>query len=88
MNKHLIVLAVLGLAACGGSNSGGGSSGGDPQGLYLGTLENPAAGSNDLMWLLVDARHQAVMVDTTTGDIYRFTSFSTSGNSFSGAYTS
>jgi hypothetical protein len=90
MNKSLIVLAAVALSACGGSNSGGGSASGgaDPQGLYLGTLENPSAGTNDLMWLLIDANHQAVMVDTSSGDIYRFSSFSVSGDSFSGAYTS
>src|ERR1700741_5095149 len=90
MNKRLIVLAALALSACGGSNSGGGSASAnaDPQGLYLGTLENPSAGSNDLMWFLVDANHQAVMVDTTSGDIYRFSTLSLSGDSFGGAYTS
>ena len=89
MKNHLIVLSALGLAACGGSSGGGGSTAnGDPQGYYLGTLENPAAGTNDLMWTLIDANHQAVMVDQTTGDIYRFTSLNTSGDSFSGAYTS
>ena len=90
MKIHLIILSALSLAACGSSNSGGGSgaSGGDPQGFYLGTLENPAAGTNDLMWFLVDANHQAVMVDQTSGAIYRFTSFSVSGDGFGGAYTS
>lgn len=90
MNKRLIVLAALALSACGGSNSSGGgsSAGADPQGLYLGTLENPSAGSNDLMWFLVDANHEAVMVDQTSGDIYRFSTLSVSGDSFSGAYTS
>ena len=88
MKNYLMVLSALGLAACGGSSGGGSASSGDPQGFYQGTLENPAAGTNDLMWTLIDANHQAVMVDQTTGDIYRFTSFSASGDSFSGAYTS
>ncbi len=88
MKNYLMVLSALSLAACGGSSGGGSASSGDPQGFYQGTLENPAAGTNDLMWTLIDANHQAVMVDQTTGDIYRFTSFSASGDSFSGAYTS
>ena len=87
MKNYLMVLSALSLAACGGSGDSA-PAGGDPQGFYQGTLENPAAGTNDLMWVLIDANHQAVMVDQTSGDIYRFTSFSASGDSFSGAYTS
>ena len=40
------------------------------------------------MWGLVDANHQAVFVDQTSGAIYRYSNLSVSGASFSGSFVS
>jgi hypothetical protein len=54
--------------------------------LYLGILENPAAGDSDSMWGLIDARHQAVFVDQSSGAIYRLSSLTIAGGAFKGTF--
>jgi hypothetical protein len=40
------------------------------------------------MWGLIDANHQAVFVDQTSGAIYRYATFAVAASSFSGSFVS
>jgi hypothetical protein len=40
------------------------------------------------MWGLIDARHQAVFVDQSSGAVYRYSGFSFGGGKFSGGFVS
>lgn len=94
-SKCLAAFGCVVLTACGGgsidgSGSGNGSNGsannGDPAGIYSGTVQNSTSGTTDTLIGVIDANHQAVFVDQTNPAIFRFTSLSVSGNSFTGTF--